>query len=740
MTTLTTPPSADEPLAFAATLRRRRTDVPFVQQMEATECGAACLAMVLAYHGRWERLIDLREACAVTRDGASALDVLRAGRRRGLASTAHRRELAELADVALPAIAFWGFGHFVVITGVGRSGVDINDPASGPRRAGWDEVDKLFTGLTLEFAPTSAFRPSGQRPPLARSLLELISGSWAAMLFATACGALLVGPALVPAFATQAFIDRVIAEQRSEAMAAIVTAVVAALVVTVLLTAVQRSVLRRIRLQTTTVTADRLIRRMLRLPMRFHEARSAGDLSFRLQLGNELSTLLATQIVPAAIAATTSVVFYAAMLLVDVRLALIALIAAVVQGALLLLVQRRQRQRSQQATAEDILVRVAATQGLQTILDIKAAGDDLALFARVSGLHAQASATSQTLQAPIVALGALPQFASSLATVAIVVVGARLTFDGRLDAATLVAFTLLLAQFLAPLGVLTSLGTALQTARGALDRVRDVLDEPEDAAFAEPKPNAPVAWRARGTLSIRGLTFGYGGDRPLISRLDLDVPAGSRVALVGTSGSGKSTVLRLVAGLLEPWDGAIEFDGIPRRDIPRDPLARQLSSVDQRIVLFPGTVRNNLTLWDPSVPDAALERAIRDAELIDVLRRRPGYLDAAVGEHGSNFSGGQRQRLELARALVNDPAILLLDEATSALDPATERAVVDNLERRGCTLLIAAHRLSTVRDADEIIVLNRGQVVERGTHRELVARRGQYVRLLAAVDGEGDLR
>ncbi|MEM8618687.1 MAG: cysteine peptidase family C39 domain-containing protein [Actinomycetota bacterium] len=735
---MTQPPASptnarDAPLdlGFTAQISRRRVRVPFIQQMEATECGAACLAMVMAYHGRWERLIDLREACAVTRDGTSALEILHAARRRGLASTAHRRELADLDDVTLPAIAFWGFGHFVVISAVTRSGIDINDPSSGPRRVPWEEVDKFFTGLTLEFVPTTAFQKSGQRPPVARAFAEMMASSWPAILLATFCGALLVVPALVPAFAVQAFINRVIAEQRTDALPAIITALVAAVLLIACLTAVQRSLLLRVQLRTTTLATDRLMRRLLRLPMRFHSARSAGDLAYRLQLGNELAALLVTQVVPALIAAVTSTIFFAAMLLVETRLALIALLAAVVQAMLLVAVQRRQQVRSQQATGEDIIVRVAATQGLDTIVDIKATGEDLALFGRVSSMHSRASATSQRLQLPIVALGALPQLATSLATIAVLIVGARLAFAGQLDAATLVAFTLLLAQFLAPLGVLTALGTTLQTARGALDRVRDVLEQPEDPVFTHttPKAEAPPN-RLRGAVSIRGLTFGYNEDRSLVDRLDLDLAPGARVALVGDSGSGKSTILRLVAGLLEPWAGAIEFDGRDRTEIPRELLARDLASVDQQIVLFAGTVRSNLTLWDESVPDAALERAVEDAALLDTLRSRPGYLDAVVDDHGSNFSGGQRQRLELARALVTDPAVLLLDEATSALDPAIEQVVVSNLMRRGCTILVAAHRLSTVRDADEIIVLHGGRVVERGTHAELVQARGRYLELL----------
>ena len=425
----------------------------------------------------------------------------------------------------------------------------------------------------------------------------------------------------------------------------------------------------------------------------------------------------------------------AALLSYDPGLTLIVFALALLNLAVLRGVSRTRQNATRLLLKEGGKMEGVALNGLAMIETIKAGGEEGQFFSRWSGLCANALAAQQDLTRVTGLLGVVPPLLLSLGTVAILGVGGLRVLDGALTIGGLVAFLTLTTQFLAPVARLVGLGASLQTVRGDLARLDDVLRyEPDErAALALLGPPSAPPSPARGRVVFDRVTFGYNPhEPPLIDSLSFSIGSGQRVALVGGSGSGKSTVARLLAGLIRPWSGSITIDGRPLADVPPSHFAATLAHVDQTVVLFQGTVRENVTLWNPTIEERQITRALRDAAVYDEVMRRPGKYDAPVDENGRNFSGGQRQRLALARALAPDPAVLVLDEATAALDTVTEASIDDQLRRRGATCLIVAHRLSTIRDADEIIVLDSGRVAQRGTHERLMADSGGRYRSLVA--------
>ncbi|NJL19884.1 MAG: ATP-binding cassette domain-containing protein, partial [Leptolyngbyaceae cyanobacterium SM1_3_5] len=381
-----------------------------------------------------------------------------------------------------------------------------------------------------------------------------------------------------------------------------------------------------------------------------------------------------------------------------------------------------------------------AIAGLQSMETLKASGLESDFFARWAGYYTKAINAQQELGLISRILGVLPYLLSSLAALSLLAIGGLRVIEGSLSIGMLVAFQMLMFSFQQPVNRLVRFGSTLQDLQGNLQRLDDVLQNPIDPQLefdSQQFNRALSTHRLQGYIDLKNITFGYNpSEPPLIEDFNLSIKPGQRVALVGGSGSGKSTLAKVIAGLFQPRSGEIYFDGIERSKIPRAVLTNSIAVVEQDILLFAGSVRENLTLWDTTVPDAALERACQDAAIDDVILAMSGGYDAPLLEGAVNLSGGQRQRLEIARALVNNPSIVIMDEATSALDTETERSIDLKLRQRGCTCLIVAHRLSTIRDCDEIIVLDRGKVVQRGTHEELWQQAGYYAELIRS---EGSL-
>ena len=718
---------------------KRRVTTPLLLQMHATECGAACLGSVLAFFGRWVPLTELRVKCEVSRDGSSAAGIARAARHFGLECSGRSVTLNQLRKLPLPLILFWDFNHFLILEGFDRNRFYLNDPSTGRRSLSEKEFSQGFTGVALQFKPGPDFERGGARPNILQRLPFWLGGTGGTLAYTVACGLMLAILALATPALLAIFVDRVLGE--NEPWTALVAGtMVAAAALVYGLTWLKRRCLQRLSVKISVTAGNRCMSQLLRLPVDFFSHRLVGELTGRVLSVDRIAKGVSEHLLSLLIEVVMSVVFLAAMLAFDPVLGLIVLGLAVVNGALVRILTRIRTDKSHALRREQgLLVGVGTLMVHQTDTLRMTASDDR-FFNRWSGHQARELIARQRFAEIGHINAALPGLFMVLGNAAVLTFGATQVMAGELTLGMLVGFYIVASMFLAPVARLVEFADERQALEADMQRLDDITKSPDEAGADErpPSSDAIATFNGRlqlaGRVELRDVTFGYNRARPpLIKDFSLTIKPGQRVAVVGPSGSGKSTVSRLVSGIYEPWSGDILFDGSPRDDIPGDVLSRSLSMVDQHVSLFSATVRDNITLWNPSVPDDSVVAAARDACIHDEILSRPLGYATPVDEDGGNFSGGQRQRLEIARALVGNPTVLVLDEATSALDAATEERVDDALRRRGVSCLIVAHRLSTIRDCDQIIVLDKGEEVQRGTHDELMAdEAGAYYRLVKA--------
>ncbi|WSN23725.1 NHLP family bacteriocin export ABC transporter peptidase/permease/ATPase subunit [Streptomyces griseoaurantiacus] len=718
----------------ASRTRRRTVRTPTVLQMEAVECGAASLAMVLGHYGRHVPLEELRIACGVSRDGSRASNLLKAARSYGLTAKGMQMDTAALAEVAAPAVLFWEFNHYVVYDGTGRRfgrrGVFVNDPGKGRRFVPREDFDTSFTGVVLVMEPGEDFRRGGRRPGVFGALPARLRGTAGTLPAAVLASLLLVVVgAAVPAL-SRTYIDTFLIGGQTSPLGVLFTSMAACVLLTVVLTWLQQANLLRGRLISSTLSSARFLRHLLRLPVTFFAQRSPGDLVQRLGSNDAVAETLARDLAAAGVDAVVVVLYALLLYTYDPQLTAVGIGVALLNVVAMRVVVRLRATRTAKLRADTARLTNTAYTGLQLIETMKATGGEDGYFRTWAGQHATTLEEQQRLGVPSAWLGVVAPTLATLNSALILWIGGLRAVEGHLSVGLLVAFQALVARFTAPLTRLNGVAGRVQDFAADVARLKDVESFRADPLHTRGADGASTR-RLQGHVELENVSFGYSPlDAPLLTGFDLSVGPGRQVALVGGSGSGKSTVSRLIAGLYAPWEGVIRIDGRRLEDIPRGALAASVSFVDQDVFLFEGSVRDNVALWDPSVPDEAVVAALRDAALYDVVARRPGGVHSRVEQDGRNFSGGQRQRLEIARALVRDPSILVLDEVTSALDAETEQIVMDNLRRRGCACVVIAHRLSTVRDSDEIVVLERGTVVERGRHTDLLAAGGTYAALV----------
>ncbi|PRC92800.1 NHLP family bacteriocin export ABC transporter peptidase/permease/ATPase subunit [Solimicrobium silvestre] len=722
---------------LAMTLRtkfsKQRSKTPLIFQLEAVECGAASLAMILAHYKKYLSLEELRVSCGVSRNGSRASHIVNAARKYGLLATGFRKEPAELRTMSLPMIIFWNFNHFVVVDGFEGDTVLVNDPGLGRRRIDAEEFDQSFTGIVLAFEKGPAFVPSGRPPNLFRSLRQRLGGTRQGLIYLILIGLSLVIPGLVIPIFSSVFIDRVLIGGLQSWLFPLLSGMLLTSVLLALLTWLQKYYLIKLDAKIALSTSARFFWHVLRLPVGFYQQRSAGDIGSRLAISERIANILSEDLVGAVLSLMTATFFASMMLFYDVSMTLVTVAVVLLNVVVMRFVAVRQIELNQRMAIDRGKVIGTSMNGLRLIETLKASGSESDFFTRWAGYQARLTNSMQQMNRTSIILNLIPKFLTGVSSIFILGIGGMRVMQGGMSIGMLVAFQALAQSFVNPVNALVALSGKMQGFQGDMDRLDDVMRSPvENITAVEENAENLLCAKLEGHLELRNVTFGYSRlEPPLLKNFSLTLQPGQRIALVGASGCGKSTVSKLVIGLCEPWEGSILFDGKPRNAWPRQQLLNSVAAVDQDICIFSGTVRENLNMWDTTIPHKVVVDAARDACVHDVISSRPGGYDSVVAEGGGNFSGGQRQRLEIARALSSNPRLLILDEATSALDPLTEKIVENNLRRRGCSCLVVAHRLSAIRDCDEIILLDKGVVMERGSHQDLIELNGHYARLIS---------
>jgi len=709
--------------------------VPTIMQQEAVECGAACLAMVLAFHGRWITLEEMRELCGVDRDGTKASNMVRAARSLHLSAKGLRKEVDELAELPLPAILYWNFNHFVVLEGFARNGeARINDPAAGPRLVDAREMDEAFTGVVLAFEPGDDFVRAGGRASLAALMRARLAGYGSGILVATLAGIVAALAAVLTAGLTRIFVDAILVERETSWLAPLLGAMAGIAVLRVVLSYLQDSALLRTRTAMGVAGVVSQMWAVLHLPLSFFAQRFAGDITNRFMLVDQLGSLMTGSVIPAGTGVIALLVYGLALVLLDPVLAALVFAGSLAALAILVFSMRGIEDANRRMVHDESKLHAITIQGIAMADDYRVSGTEAMFVSRWAAHQSKLVDAAQSASLRATLLSNAAALVLAVTAVAVLVVGGFRVMDGLMSIGVLLAFQLLSDHFTGPLLSFVGIGAQLQQVRGLAERLDDIFNYRAGGQATDPKPPAvdPAGQATQdASLALRAVAFGYAPlAPPFIEDFDLDIRSGQRIGLVGGSGSGKSTLGRLMVGLVAPRSGIVEIGGRPLADFEPSQLRRTVAYVDQTVGVFEGTIADNIALWDATLPQERIISAAQDAGAHGFITARAGGYAALISEGGGNLSGGERQRLAIARALAVDPAILVLDEATSALDPPVELAIMDAIRRRGCTCVIIAHRVSTIRDCDTILVLEQGCVVESGTHAALMQADGPYRELV----------
>lgn len=707
-------------------------------QMEALECGAASLAMVLAYYKKWIPLERVREDCGVSRDGSTAVNIVKAGRNYGFTAKGQAYKLEHLSEKAtFPCIIWWNFNHFVVLDGFKGKGEKrvavINDPAEGRVSIPMEEIERSYSGVCILFEPTPEFKPEGKPQSVVAFVAERLRGSMAALILIMLISLLAAVPGvLVPIF-NRVLTDSILVGGNNEWIPAFIAAFGAIAVFDVVANILLQWFNMKIRGKMAIVSNTKFMWHVLRLPMNFFSQRLAGDLANRQNSNDEIAETLVTKLAPTLIDILMLTLYLVVMIQYNIILTAVGIGAVLLNIFIARVISQKRLNISRTQMRDSGKLVSSLMSGIEMIETIKASGAENGFFEKWAGNHALVKRAEEKSARTESTLGVIPQLVMQISNVAVITLGAVFIIQGHFTGGLLVAFLGFMKAFYAPVENLVSIGQCVQEMRGQMERVNDVMKYKPDV-FDDPNELESVSSYSKlsGAIEMKNITFGYSKlASPLIEDFSMTLTPGKKVAFVGSSGCGKSTLAKLISGLYEPWAGEITFDGKLRTDIPRSVFSASLAVVDQDVIMFEDTISDNVKMWDDTIADFEVLMAARDADIHnDVMLREGGY-SHMVAEGGKNFSGGQRQRFEIARVLAQDPTVIIMDEATSALDAKTENNVINSIKKRGITCVVIAHRLSTIRDCDEIIVMDKGKVVERGTHDELFEAGGFYSKLVS---------
>jgi NHLM bacteriocin system ABC transporter peptidase/ATP-binding protein len=709
--------------------------------MESTECGAAALGIILSFFGRIVPLEILRSECGVNRDGSKALNMVKAARKFGMEAVGKRTDaktlLSQVRQGGAPAILHWNFNHFLVLEGNKGDKVFLNDPAMGHRTVDMEEFSKSFTGVALFMTPGAGFKRGGKKFSIAKAVAAKLAHEKGALAFILVASLLMIMPGLATPVFDQLFVDEILSGRHSNWLMDLMIAMGIAFLMNGILSFLREMIM--IKWQTKLALSDSsgFLWHILRLPMAFFQQRFSGEIAMRVSFNQEVASSLTGDAATAILDIFIAIFYLLLLVHYSVTLTAIGVSFSFINILIMSVVRKRLTELSMRVQQESGKAIGTAVSGLQVIETLKANGNEADFFSKWSGYKAKENEGTQQVNLSSEAMTLAPAFFNGLNVALIMLVGGFNIMDGLMSSGIFIAFRGLMANFNEPVAKLLSLAQTLQVTEMQMQKLNDVKRYETDKISYPDRPAPPIGKnKLTGRVEFVGVSFGYSPlEPPLIEDFSFTIAPGRWVALVGSSGSGKSTVAKLASGLYHEWDGRILLDGMERKDIPKSVLVASIACVDQESYLFSGTIRENLSLFDPSVPEGDTLMGARDAMINDDIMDLEGGYDHRIEERGANFSGGQRQRLEIARALSVNPSLLIFDEATSALDPLTEEAVLTNIRRRGCACLMVAHRLSAFRDCDEIIVLEYGKVVQRGTHNEMMAVDGPYSRLVSVQTG-----
>ena len=709
--------------------------VPVVMQMEALECGAASLAMIMAYYDKWIPLEQVRHDCGVSRDGSNARNVLQAARMYGFEAKGYRYEPEALREEGFfPCIVHWNFNHFVVLNGFRGNYAYLNDPARGTVKVTMEEFDRAFTGICLLIRPGEGFAPEGKRRSTLDFARERLKGAGAAVAFVAVTSIIGYLFGVINPVMSQVFMDRLLTGQNREWLMPFIGLLAGLAALQIIVAWAQAVYSLKINGKMAVIGSTSYMWKVLRMPMEFFSQRMSGDILQRQETNASIAETLVNTLAPLALNTIMMLVYLGVMLRYSVVLTLVGVVTILLNLFLSRIISEKRVNITRVQLRDQAKLESATLSGIQMVETIKASGAENGFFQKWAGYQASVNAQETRYTKMDEYLGRIPELLTTLANYSVLLLGVWLGMQGEFTLGMILSFQGFLSQFMAPAMTLINAGQTIQEMRTQMERVEDVMHYPTDPNFRDEAVREDGDYaKLRGEIEMRNVSFGYSPlAEPLIKDFSMTVKPGSRVAFVGASGCGKSTLSKLISGLYRPWSGEIRYDGKTIEEIDRSVFTGSLAVVDQDVTLFEDTISENIKMWDRSVEDFEVILAARDAQIHeDILQRDQGYR-RKISEGGRDFSGGQRQRLEIARVLAQDPTVIIMDEATSALDARTEYEVVKAIKDRGITCIVIAHRLSTIRDCDEIIVLDHGEVVERGTHEELYAKGGVYTELVTS--------